>query len=78
MTKNLFYEYERLQKRMDKISDPMYASELKRKSVELESRIKTLTREQKALQIDQVRREKRLDKIILIGEPESLKDTQMA
>ena len=74
MTKNLYFEYERLQKRMEKVSDPLYANELKRKSIELESRIKTLTKEQKNLKIDQVRREKRLDKIIQIGEPEALKD----
>jgi hypothetical protein len=45
MTKNLFYEYERLQKRLEKISDHVYPSELKRKTVELDSLIKTLTRE---------------------------------
>jgi hypothetical protein len=64
MTKNLFAEYEFLQKRVDKISDPMYLVELRRKNMDLESRIKTLSREQKALANDQFRREKRLDKII--------------
>jgi hypothetical protein len=74
MTKNLFFEYERLQRRLELISDPTYPNELKRRNQELESRLKTLNREQKVLKIDQVRREKRLDKIINVGEPESLKE----
>lgn len=77
MTKNLFFEYERLQKRMERLSDPIYPAELKRKNAELENRLKTLGKEQKNLQIDQIRREKRLDKIISIGEPECLRDVQM-
>ncbi len=74
MTKNFFNEYESLQKRLDKISDPMYLSELRRKNADLENRLKTLNKEQKSLQIDHYRREKRLDKIIRQGEPESLRD----
>ena len=64
MTKNLFFEYERLQKRLEKMADPLYPNELKRKVLELDQRVKTLQKEQKTLQIDQYRREKRLDKII--------------
>lgn len=71
MTKNLFYEYEKLQYRLEQVSDPLFLSELKRKNVELDGRLKTLGREQKNLQNDQFRREKRLDKIIMQGEPES-------
>ena len=36
MTKNLFFEYERLQKRLEKMADPLYPNELKRKVLELE------------------------------------------
>lgn len=49
MTRNLFSEYEFLQKRIDKISDPMYLMELRRKNAELENRIKTVNKEQKNL-----------------------------
>lgn len=52
MTKNLFFEYERLQKRLELVSDAQYGQELKRKNQELENRLKTLSREQKALKID--------------------------
>ena len=45
--------------------------------MELENRLKTLNKEQKTLQNDQYRREKRLDKIIRQGEPENVKDIQM-
>ena len=45
MTKNLYNEYEILQKRLDKVGDPMYLGELKRKNAELESRLKTLNKE---------------------------------
>ena len=78
MARNLFFEYEKLQKRLEKLSNPLYSNELKRKNIDLDTRIRALTREQKALTIDQHRREKRLDKIISKGEPESYKDVQMA
>ena len=40
--------------------------------------MKTLTKEQKQLQFEQTRREKRLDKIIIGGEPEAQKDVTNA
>ncbi len=49
MTKNLYIEYEKLQKRMEQVGDPLYVQELRRKNDELDNRIKVLTREQKAL-----------------------------
>ena len=45
MTKNLYNDYELLQKRLEKVGDPMYLGELKRKNAELESRLKTLNKE---------------------------------
>lgn len=45
MTKNFYFEYEQLQRRVDKVSDPLYLSELRRKNAELENRLKTLNRE---------------------------------
>ena len=49
MTKNLFAEHEFLLKRLEKVSDPMYLQELKRKNLDLENRMKTLAKEQKNL-----------------------------
>jgi hypothetical protein len=49
MTRNLYAEYEKLQKRIEQVGDPQYASELRRKSIDLEMRIKTLIKEQKTL-----------------------------
>ena len=37
---------------MERVGDPMYLGELKRKNADLESRLKTLNKEQKNLQID--------------------------
>ena len=45
--KNLYSEQERLQKRLDVISDPKYPAELRRKQQELEARAKTLAKEQR-------------------------------
>ena len=45
MTKNLFFEYEKLQKRLEKVSDPSYQSNLRRRSNELDQRIKTLNKD---------------------------------
>ena len=72
----MYQEYERLQKKLEKVNDPQYAGELRRKQIDLDTRIKTLTKEFKLLQIEQIRREKRLDKIIQQGEPEILKNLQ--
>ena len=78
MTRNFYAEFELLQRRLDKVSDPSHYTELRRKNAELENRLKTLTREQKVLQIEHQRREKRLDKIIRQGEPESLRELHMS
>jgi hypothetical protein len=43
--KNLYIEYDKLQRRLDIISDPKYPAELKRRQYELDARLKTLTKE---------------------------------
>lgn len=47
--KNLYAEHDKLQRRLDVISDPKYPSELKRQHTELDARMKTLTKELKQL-----------------------------
>lgn len=49
MTRNFYFEYEQMQKRVDKVNDPLYLTELRRKKADLDSRIKTLNKEQKNL-----------------------------
>lgn len=66
--KNLYQEQDKLQRRLDLISDPKYPAELKRRNQDLDSRLKALSKEQKLLNADQARREKRLDKLINVGE----------
>jgi hypothetical protein len=78
LTKVLSQEQERLQKRLEKLSDPKYPAELKRKQAELDSRLKTLTKEQRQCQYDQTRREKKLEKMIGSEEPEVQKDCTLA
>lgn len=58
------------------MSDPKYPAELKRRHQELDQRLKTLNKEQKMLATDQARREKRLDKLINVGESEAQKECQ--
>ncbi len=72
--KNLYSEQDKLQRRLDIISDPKYPAELKRRHQELDQRLKTLNKEQKLLVADQTRREKRLDKLINVGESEVQRD----
>ena len=72
--KNLYSEQDKLQRRLDIVSDPKYPAELKRRHQELEQRLKTLNKEQKTLVADQARREKRLDKLINVGESEAQRD----
>ena len=64
MTHNLYHEYEQYQRRFETMSNPNYPSELRRKANELDTIIKTITKERKNLEVSQYRREKMLDKII--------------
>jgi hypothetical protein len=43
--KNLYVEHDKLQRRLDIISDPKYPAELKRRHQELDARLKTLNKE---------------------------------
>ncbi len=52
MHKNLYIEQEKLQKRLDMVSDPKYPAELRRKQMELDARLKTLQKEYKQLNFD--------------------------
>ena len=70
MTKNLYFEYERLQKRLEVVSQPDYLPQLIRKQAELDKRITILAKDKKTLEIEQQRREKKLDRIIGKEEPE--------
>lgn len=72
--KNLYQEQEKLQRRLDMISDPKYPAELKRRHQDLDSQLKALSKEQKLLNADQARREKRLDKLINVGESDLQRD----
>ena len=76
MTRNLYQEMERLQRQAEHIGDPLYMSQLKRQQMELDAQVRTMTKDIKTLQQEQYRREKRLEKIIKDGEPESFKDVQ--
>ncbi len=70
---NLMNEYKRLQKRLDEVSDPNYVINLKEQIGEADQTIRQLQKEKKSLEVEQFRREKKMDKIITYGEPENVK-----
>lgn len=66
-------EHQRLQKRLDEVSNPNYLIDLRNSIKEAEDKIKELKRDKKNLEVEQFRREKKMDKIINHGEPENMK-----
>lgn len=70
---NLMNEHQRLQKRLDEVSNPNYLIDLRNSIKEAEDKIKELKRDKKNLEVEQFRREKKMDKIINHGEPENMK-----
>ena len=70
---NLMNEHQRLQKRLEEVSNPNYMIDLRSSIKEAEDKIKELKKEKKALEVEQFRREKKMDKIITYGEPENMK-----
>jgi translation initiation factor 2B subunit (eIF-2B alpha/beta/delta family) len=71
--KNLMNEYQRLQKRLAEVSDPSYIITLKDQISQADDTIKSLKKEKKNLEVEQFRRERKMDKIITYGEPENVK-----
>ena len=70
---NLMNEHQRLQKRLEEVSNPNYMIDLRNSIKEAEDKIKELKKDKKALEVEQFRREKKMDKIINHGEPENMK-----
>ena len=76
---NLMNEHQRLQKRLDQVSDPTYMINLRKEIQDAEHKINvTLKKEKKQLEVEQFRREKKMDKIITYGEPENMKSINNA
>lgn len=61
---NLMTEHQRLQKRLEEIANPSYMIDLRTNIKDAESQIKKLKREKKDLEVEQFRKEKKMDKII--------------
>eukprot|EP00826_Nyctotherus_ovalis_P043270 TRINITY_DN4535_c0_g1_i23.p1 TRINITY_DN4535_c0_g1~~TRINITY_DN4535_c0_g1_i23.p1 ORF type:complete len:240 (+),score=64.95 TRINITY_DN4535_c0_g1_i23:708-1427(+) len=62
-------EYLKLANRMEEVADPSYALELTERILTVDAKIKKGKKGRKRLEVDQVRREKKLDKAIKLGEP---------
>ena len=71
--KNLQQEYNRLKKRLDMVSHPNYMITLKKQVLEADETIKQLRKEKKGMEVQQFRRERKMDKIIKHDEPEYVK-----
>jgi myosin heavy subunit len=70
---NLMTEHQRLTKRLSEISDPSYMINLRNGIKEAEDKIKQLKREKKDLEVEQFRKERKMDKIITYNEPENMR-----
>ena len=65
-------EYMKFIKRLEEVSDPSFFDNLKERIICLDEKIKKLKKGKKILEIDQLQREKRMDKVIEIGESDIL------
>ena len=71
---NLMVEHQRLKARLDEVSNPSYMIELRNSIREADKKIRLLKREKKDLEVQQFRREKKMEKIIdPYGDPDGMK-----
>jgi len=70
---NLVREHQRLRRRLEEVQSPDFLINLKKKLKETDQEIKEHERLKNSLHVEQIRREKRLDKIIEKNEPENMK-----
>ena len=70
---NLVREHQRLKRRLEEVQSPDFLLNLKKSVRDTEKEIKELERQLQQLHVEQIRREKRLDRIIEKNEPESMK-----
>ncbi|CAI2358816.1 unnamed protein product [Moneuplotes crassus] len=76
---NLMVEHQRLKARLEQVSNPTYMIDLKTNISQADARIKQLKREKKDLEVQQFRRERKMEKIIdPYGEPGNLKSVNDA
>ena len=75
--KNLSSEFDRLQARVEVVSNPSYQHELKQKLAEADKQIKQAKQEKKQMLVNRIKNEKRMDRIIQSGEPEGMKEVNM-
>jgi len=67
-------EYQKVSTRLTQISDPQYATELKERIIALSHRIKKAGKSKKSMEIEQLLREKRMEKTIEDGQSEFLSE----
>jgi len=71
---NLRKEHTRLQRRLDEVQDPEFLLNLKRQIKVQEKKQKDLKKARKELTVEQIRREKQIERAIDQQEPDNLKN----
>lgn len=67
-------EHQRLQKRLEQVANPTYMIDLRNQIKEADNTIHRLKREKKDLEVEQFRRERKMDKIIdPYGQPDQMR-----
>ena len=76
---NLMVEHQRLQARLDQVSNPSYMIDLRNSIREADNKIKKLKRDKKDLEVQQFRRERKMEKIIdPYGQPDNMRSVNDA
>jgi len=70
MLNNLENEHKKVSGRLEEISNPQYLVDLKERIIALDLKIKKAGKNKKNLEVEQLLREKKIDKVIDVGEPE--------
>ena len=69
-------EFQKLTERVEQVSNPQYVIELKERLIAFDDRIRKMGKNKKKLEVAQIHREKKMHKVIEIGEPEMCQEIQ--
>lgn len=76
MVQNMTLEHESLQKRLEVVGKPNYSMELRRQNMEIKQQIRSLEEERRKLRQEKFQREKKINKVLIAGQPDSMLEIQ--
>jgi hypothetical protein len=76
ITQNMKNEHDRLQKRLEIVGDPGYSLQIRKKIMDIKEHIHQLEEEKRKLTNEKFVRERKINKVIMAGQPDAMHDIQ--